>query len=567
MAGFRNIDGSGYGNAYVDALIAGGAVWDTSTEALTIGFGNPANRSGWLDIHGAPKAGSNGLPYLIPGTFPPNSWNASSWSGNDFKPIINAIDELRRITNINLSPTYEEWGQGPRTDNLILWKTILPREAGNQVWASADTPQEVFDRNRAIDQSWLYLHTGEGAWRYPHKGGMGFAMVLNMFGSALGLEQAYLGLPDVTSAYDPGPLGLNQAPFTVMSANWSHQGTGEPTGEWGSMKTFGAFDIAALQKIYGANAAFASGNDVYTLPTINLYNGQWGGDSANGWTCIWDTGGVDTISGEDAKVGVKIDLRAATLANGDPNAGGYLSQSSGIAGGFTIANGVVIENAKGSAGNDTLIGNSAANRLEGGAGDDTYHIDSPNDVVVDTSGNDTVYATFNFAGAGIENVYVNGVKVVSGGTPTGNGFNPIKGTGGKNNLVGKDGNDKFYGGLGNDTLTGKGGIDIFVFNTKLNKTTNKDKITDFSVRDDVIWLDNKIFKKLGSRGSENNPSKLKASFFTTGDKAKDRDDYIVYNKKKGVLSYDADGSGTGQAIEFATVKKNLALRYDDFFVI
>ena len=73
---------------------------------------------------------------------------------------------------------------------------------------------------------------------------------------------------------------------------------------------------------------------------------------------------------------MKIDLRAATLADGDPNAGGFLSQQTDVAGGFTIANGVVIENAIGGNGNDTLIGNNAANRLEGGAGDDIYHIDS-----------------------------------------------------------------------------------------------------------------------------------------------------------------------------------------------
>ena len=61
---------------------------------------------------------------------------------------------------------------------------------------------------------------------------------------------------------------------------------------------------------------------------------------------------------------MKIDLRAATLAGDDPNAGGFLSQHTGVAGGFTIANGVVIENAIGGNGNDTLIGNSAANRLK-----------------------------------------------------------------------------------------------------------------------------------------------------------------------------------------------------------
>ena len=55
--------------------------------------------------------------------------------------------------------------------------------------------------------------------------------------------------------------------FTVMTANWSYQGFGDLVGRWGSMKSFGAFDIAALQKIYGANMTAATGNDVYTLPT------------------------------------------------------------------------------------------------------------------------------------------------------------------------------------------------------------------------------------------------------------------------------------------------------------
>jgi serralysin len=44
---------------------------------------------------------------------------------------------------------------------------------------------------------------------------------------------------------------------------------------------------------------------------------------------------------------------------------------SGISGGFTIANGVVIENAVGGAGNDKLTGNAAANKLTGGGGQDT----------------------------------------------------------------------------------------------------------------------------------------------------------------------------------------------------
>ena len=53
-----------------------------------------------------------------------------------------------------------------------------------------------------------------------------------------------------------------------------------------------ALDIAAIQAIYGANTTYASGNTVYTLPTTN--------GIGTGWKSIWDTGGVDTISGAGA---------------------------------------------------------------------------------------------------------------------------------------------------------------------------------------------------------------------------------------------------------------------------
>jgi 16S rRNA U516 pseudouridylate synthase RsuA-like enzyme len=76
-----------------------------------------------------------------------------------------------------------------------------------------------------------------------------------------------------------------------------------------------------------------------------------------------------------------------------------------------------------------------------------------------------------------------------------------------------------------------------------------------------------VFKKLGTKGSAQKPVKLDKKFFTVGDKAKDKDDYVIYNKKTGVLSYDADGSGKGQAVEFALLKNKASLKYDDFFVI
>jgi Ca2+-binding RTX toxin-like protein len=111
---------------------------------------------------------------------------------------------------------------------------------------------------------------------------------------------------------------------------------------------------------------------------------------------------------------------------------------------------------------------------------------------------------------------------------------------------------------------------VFVFNARLgtsktDRKVNFDKIADFNVKDDTIWLDNAIFKKLG-KGSEIKPGKLNKSYFESG-QADDRNDYLLYNKKTGILSYDADGSGAKAAVEFAQLGKNLKLTYKDFFIV
>ncbi|MEZ0170600.1 hypothetical protein [Microvirga sp. TS319] len=136
---------------------------------------------------------------------------------------------------------------------------------------------------------------------------------------------------------------------------------------------------------------------------------------------------------------------------------------------------------------------------------------------------------------------------------------------GKDTLYGGAGNDKLNGGAGNDILKGGAGKDIFIFNTKPT-TSNIDKIVDFSAPNDSFWLENKIFSKLGS-GTMAKPGKLKKDFFVKGDHALDRNDYIIYDSKKGVLYYDKDGSGSAKAVAFATVGKNLNITEKDFFVI
>jgi len=263
----------------------------------------------------------------------------------------------------------------------------------------------------------------------------------------------------------------------------------------------------------------------------------------------------------------------------------------------------------GDLGNDSLQGGEGDDHLIGGAGDDVLAgqrgndlIDGGfgNDVAVFTSGERWQYkvaanqdGTYTVTGVdsnavedksdtlvGVEYVRFNdGVFAITSLVP-----NTIFGTSGKDHLYGSGRNEVFYGGsgndvilanggsdrifgsLGNDTLTGGKHPDYFVFDTKPSKS-NVDKITDFSVRDDTIWLDNKVFTKLGSKGTVHDPAKLAKDYFTIGSRAKDKNDYVIYDNKKGVLYYDADGSGKGKAVEVATLSKNLKMTYADFFVV
>ena len=134
-----------------------------------------------------------------------------------------------------------------------------------------------------------------------------------------------------------------------------------------------------------------------------------------------------------------------------------------------------------------------------------------------------------------------------------------------NNFNGLAGDDQINGFLGNDVLTGGLGKDTFVFNTALNAISNKDTITDFNVFDDTIQLENAIFTKLTALGT------LATSYFcanATGIAA-DSNDFICYNTATGVLSYDADGSGSGASVAFAVLGNSVhpALTAADFVVV
>ncbi len=135
------------------------------------------------------------------------------------------------------------------------------------------------------------------------------------------------------------------------------------------------------------------------------------------------------------------------------------------------------------------------------------------------------------------------------------------GVAGADKLNGGSGNDLLDGGLAADTLTGGAGEDSFRFSTALGNG-NVDWIKDFNVADDTILLDNLIFTNLGNDGA----LALGAFFKSASGVAHDADDRIIYDTDSGVLSYDADGSGQGAAVQFAQLNAHLNLSAADFMV-
>ena len=159
-------------------------------------------------------------------------------------------------------------------------------------------------------------------------------------------------------------------------------------------------------------------------------------------------------------------------------------------------------------------------------------------------------------------------KIVNSGTINGDVFlgpgnDTFKGKGGKaDGVFGEDGKDRIIGGIESETFSGGPGKDAFVFGAPLNAVSNVDTITDLSVKNEIIELDNKIFTRLKHEGA------LDDKFFDIGSKAGDRNDYLVYDKVTGFLGYDADGKKHGaELVVFARLEDHLKLKADNFLVI
>jgi serralysin len=490
MTSIVAIDGVPTGGArpWMDTLVDGGRWSDGANRPVTLTY---ALRQG------TDPNGFNGIT------------SGKAWTSAEGEALAAAMKAWSAVTNVTFARTTS-------VSSADLWYWLLPNADMNDgVLGWHELPNE----GTQLPAYGAFNYEGF-SWNNTslRPGGNAFLILLHELGHGLGLAHPHEtgnSFPGVTSEFDSyGDFDLNQGIFTTMSYNDGYASKFRTHSDvtYGGQKTPMALDIAAIQLIYGKNMSYHKGADTYTLPRFNI--------PGTGWACIWDASGTDRLAAGTTTQSSVLDLRAATLDGA--HAGGYVSSVSKIVGGFTIANGVVIEQAIGGNGNDWVSGNETANTLYGVSGNDTIYGREGNDRLDGGAGNDRING-----GEGVDtasytafsgNISVNLLKTVSQNTSAG-GYdmliaieNLVTGQGndrlygntqanrldagaGNDSISGYSGNDVLLGGAGNDTYSGGNGIDTLDFSAmttgiRLNLAITTAQYTRAAGTDTVTLVEN-----------------------------------------------------------------------------
>jgi Ca2+-binding RTX toxin-like protein len=255
--------------------------------------------------------------------------------------------------------------------------------------------------------------------------------------------------PDIENivAYGSGPVdfrGNNDANVMIGGAGDDYM-----NGRAGDDKFYGMGGNDTFDMSTGRPGNATSG--VWTMGTRHIDGGDgidrldYDGGAGDGAGYVRSAVTIDLGAGT-ASGGGDFGIGAATLVSIEDAVGGIYDD--------TIRGSSVANRLYGRGGNDTLVGVGGNDLLDGGNGDDSYYV-TPGDVLVDSSGTDTVYASSDWTlGAGFENL-----------SATGSGKVQLHGNNGANVLTGNDAGDYFNSRAGDDTMTGGAGNDNFDMST------------------------------------------------------------------------------------------------------
>lgn len=398
------------GNTFVDAFINSGRHWVNDE-----GVEGPFVVDYFFDKLDGPVTDGRGTGY--------------DWRPFEKQQFREAIQGWSNVTNVAFNEV------GSRAEALFRERLEDQPTAGGTVSASHNLPSANPEAQSLGTYNFEAVNVRQWSPDQIEPGGNFYRTFIHEIGHGLGLKHPhdngsltyeniyYPGVeagPDITSAERQRDLGYNDFNHMFGSVmSYIHGYEFDENGiiqvvptrqrpvaedyflEHGFAATPMAYDIAAIQYLYGANMNHRTGDNVYVLPDSNdpapFVRGEpneagvsesivYQPDVAF-WECIWDAGGIDEMRYDGSRNAI-LDLRAATLDYSETSRG-VLSYAAFIGGGYTIANGVVVENATGGEGSDLITGNAAANVLHGRGGADTLEGGAGNDVLYGGDGLDT----------------------------------------------------------------------------------------------------------------------------------------------------------------------------------
>ncbi|MFV0411508.1 MAG: Hint domain-containing protein [Paracoccus sp. (in: a-proteobacteria)] len=367
----------------VDALLSG-RQWDISTDqVITYSFINSA-----ADLHYIVKN------YEFSGQFSAAQQDAAR----------QALSQYSGVTSI----TFEELSDDAGEDDADATLRFLEAE---RMDGSTFTAFSYYPAATEIAGDLIFQ---DDAFEDPSLGSYQYFILLHELGHTMGLKHGH----------DPSGSGTltedqNGVEYSVMTYN-SYPGQNQHPA--GLINAAGSYpqslmmnDIAALQRMYGADWNTESGDSIYTVDPANgemSVNGigQGAADAAVTFRTVWDGGGNDTYDFSNFSTDLAIDLRAGGYVDLDAGGTGLHAitnigfKPDGSWGGTAhigyakgnIYNALLyqgdthslIENARGGDGDDRLTGNEAANALSGNAGKDTLSGGGGDDTLSGGSGDD-----------------------------------------------------------------------------------------------------------------------------------------------------------------------------------
>lgn len=456
------------------------------------------NSSGWAGV-GNPATVTYAFRETAPATMPTDTASFTQFSSVQINATLLALAAWSDVANITF--TRVDGGAGYSNNATILFGNYGTGQSGAAAFAygpgSTSTTSNAGDvwinSSIANNQNPVYLLYGQHT-------------LLHEIGHAIGLSHpaAYNASEGETITYSNNAIYYEDSrQYTVMSYFSESNTGGSFGGRYASAPLMD--DIAAAQRLYGANMTTRTGDTTYGFNSNagHIWYSAVGAASVLIFS-VWDAGGTDTFDFSGYGNAQTIDLRQ-----------GSFSSVGGLIGNVSIAIGAVIENAVGGSGNDVFYGNSGDNRLtlnggsdtvDGGLGNDTvvflgarseYNITISNQTVsVSRIGSGTAeyvslrnveFLAFSDQTVAAPSVASNGLTlsgdylanvfsgsaaadVLDGGggddrISAGGGNDRIVGGWGNDVLYGEDGDDTLVGGLGSDTLDGGNGVDLADYST------------------------------------------------------------------------------------------------------